>query len=395
MFSAKKLLIIGFIVIILIAIPVTIFLLQQQQELRSRAEASSILSFSPTSNPSNPIQVKKNDNTDLDIFVDPGSNLVSFIKLEIQYDSQKLATAEAGANGEVFEKNADAFPEERGVPKFEDGKVTVTVSTGQDANKVIRTKTKVGTIHFKAIGKTDTPTQVIFGGQTLALSTAGPSTGSNDTFSDDVILHASLQPAVINVVEPTTTEEPTPSDGPAPTDVTPSPEADNSLPACVALTASVSSGSAPLAVTFTATGSDTDGTIKQINFNFGDSNVTTITEGLGTSSASATTTYTYTTGGTFTASAVVTDDRDGASTTACSQTIEVTGPTATTTTTITPSTTTATTPTVATTTDTTTAGSSDTPTPTLEDMGPGATIIGMGAFFTVLSIIGAVLFFAL
>ncbi|MBI5045033.1 MAG: PKD domain-containing protein [Candidatus Levybacteria bacterium] len=388
MFSAKKLLLIGFIVVILIAIPITVFLLQQQQELRSRAAASSILSFTPTSTASNPIQVKNGDAADLDIFIDPGSNLVSFIKLELQYDSQKLATVGAGPNGEVFEKNADAFPENRGVPKFEDGKVTITVATGDDTNKVIRTKTKVGTLHLKAIAKTDTPTQVIFGGQTLALSTAGPSTGSNDTFSENVLLLSSLLPAIINVVEPVApTDEPTPSDIPEPTDVTPS-ETANQIPVCTILTASVSSGSAPLDVTFTATGSDPDGTVEKISFNFGDSSVTTITEGLGTSSASATTVHSYTSGGTFTASAVITDDSDATSTTVCSQQIEIEGPATTTTITATTS------PTVTTTADSTDT-SADTPTPTIEEAGPGATIIGMGAFFTVLSVIGAILFFAL
>lgn len=374
MLSAKKLLIIGFILIILIAIPVTIFLLQQQQEIRSRAQAASTLSFEPTSNASNPIQVQKDDVVDLDIMVDPTTNLVSFVKLEIQYDSTKLATT-SGANGVgFFEQNKNAFPSLRGDPQFDDGKVTLAVSVGPDPTASVQTKTKVGTIHFKALTDTDTPTQVIFGPQTQVLSI-----GSADQASENVL--SSSTPAIINIVGPATvpTDTPTPTEEPTPSA---SPAA-NQIPVCTTLTADVSSGSAPLAVNFTASGNDPDGTIEKVTFNFGDGNVTSITDNLSQASVSAAASHTYDAGGTFTASAVLTDNAGETSTNTCSQTIIVAGPTATPTAAFT-----------ATATPTTGAGT-DTPTPTLESPGPGATIIGLGAFFTVLSLIGAVLFFAL
>lgn len=378
MFSAKKLLIIGFFVVLLIAIPVTVYLLQQQQELRSRAQAASVLSFDPPSTPSNPLQVQVDDTVDLDVMLDPGTNLVSFVRLEIQYDSTKLATA-SGAKGAFFEQNTVSFPSLRGDPQYEDGKIILAVSVGPDPTSAVKTKTKIGTIHFKAIEKTDTPTQVIFGTQTQVLSI-----GSEDQASENVL--SSSTPVIINVVGPT--ETPTPTQEPTPTEeITPtvSPtESANQLPSCTTLTADVTSGEAPLSVNFMASGTDPDGTIEKITFNFGDGNVTSITEGLSQASSSATTSYTYSSGGTFTASAVVTDEKGATSTNTCSQTIVVSGETATPTATLTE------TPTL-----TTTITETDTPTPTMESPGPGATIIGLGAFFTVLSIIGAILFFTL
>ena len=84
----------------------------------------------------------------------------------------------------------------------------------------------------------------------------------------------------------------------------------NAAPTAVA-SANVTTGVAPLAVTFSSTGSkDTDGTIASYNWNFGD----------GTSSTLASPSHTYTTVGTFTATLVVTDNK-GASSAPASVTI--------------------------------------------------------------------------
>ena len=379
MFSAKKIIIIALIALVLIAIPVTVYLLQQQQTTQSQAQDSSTLSFDPPSSVSIPIQAKLDEPLDLDLFIDPGTNLVSFVRLEILYDSTKLATV-SGAQG-AFEKNAVAFPSTREGPSYQDGKVLVTISIGSDLTNPIKTKTKIGTIHFTAIAKTDTPTQVLYGTTTQVLSVAGPDTGSADQASENV-LHAST-PAVIAIVGPV--EEPTPTPTTTPTGTA------NSLPICVTFTASPSTGTAPFDSIFSIHGSDSDGTISSIALNFGDGNVATLSGTQLTASESAihdTTAsieHTYTTGGPFTASAIITDNLGGTSTgSTCSQAITSVGPTST------PSTETATpTPTSI------LAVGTDTPTPTIASPGPGATIIGLGAFFSVLSVIGAILFFAL
>jgi hypothetical protein len=381
MFSPKKILLIAVIVIILIAIPLTLFLLQQQQELRSHAQAASTLSFTPDSSPSTPIQAAVGDPVDLDLYVDPGTNLISIVRLEVQYDDTKLTTA--SDSGDAFEKNAIDFPSVREGPIYLDGKMQVTLSIGSDLTKPVKTKTKIGTLHLKAIAKTDTPTQVLYSTQSQVLSLSGPDTGSSDQASENVL--SATTPAIINIAdtEPSITPEITDTPTPEVTDEpTASPtQAVNVPPVCTTLTATPSAGTAPLNVTFTATGTDTDGQITKFAFNFGDGNLSTVTTDTQTSSNSATAEHTYTNGGEFTASAVLTDDKEGSSTNECSQLITVSGPTAT--------------PSASVTETPTATPSGDSPTPTLASPGPGATIIGLGAFFSVLSVIGAILFFAL
>lgn len=385
MFSAKKLLFIGFFIILLIAIPLTIFLVQQQQETRSQAQAATTLAFTPPSTQASPMEKSVGDVFGIDVTVDPSSNLVSFVRLEIQYDSTKLATASADEGSDPFVPNTAAFPSINEGPIYEDGKILVTLSVGSDPTKAIQTPTRVGTITFKALEETDTPTLVTYGVQTQVLSLGG-----EDQASENVL--STTTPAAIQIgggeITPTVTEEPEPTDITPTITVTPTASptaAANIPPVCTAFTPSVASGSAPLAVTFTTRGDDEDGRITKIAYNFGEQSVVNITEGLNASNVENQTTHTYNNGGTFTASAVLTDDRGGTNTNtaSCSATIVVAGPTAT------PSA--STTPTA---TPTTIAGT-DTPTPTMESPGPGATIIGLGAFFTVLSLVGAVLFFAL
>lgn len=386
MFSAKKIIIIALIAIVLIAIPVTVYLLQQQQTTQSQAQDSSTLSFTPASSVGSPIQAKLDDPIDLDLYLDPGTNSISFVRLEVQYDSTKLATI-SGVEG-AFEKNAAAFPSTREGPKYLDGKILVSLSIDSNLTKPIKTRTKIGTIHFKAIEKTDTPTQVLYATTTQVLSIAGPDTGSPDSASENV-LHAST-PAVIAIVGPTETPTPTatiPPEEPTPT-LTVAPDPTNVLPVCVTFSASPSTGTAPLDTTFSLHGSDSDGIVKSIALNFGDGNVASLSGDQLTASESAlhdvtaSIEHTYSTGGTFTASAVMTDDKGGTSTgSTCTQVITIAGPTAT--------------PSAATATPTPTSILADTATPTIASPGPGATIVGLGAFFSVLSVIGAILFFAL
>lgn len=86
-------------------------------------------------------------------------------------------------------------------------------------------------------------------------------------------------------------------------------------PPTAAMTSSASSGTAPLAITFSGTGStDSDGTIASYSWNFGD----------GTSATGASVSKTYSSTGTFTATLTVTDDDGAISST--SKTITVSAP---------------------------------------------------------------------
>lgn len=397
MFSLKKILLIGVVAILLITIPVTMYVLQQQQEIRSQAQAATSLSFTPPSTTANPLQVKLDDSVSLDVMVNPNGNTISFVRLEIQYDPTKLTPPEDTAT--LFVQNKTAFPitNQPVVSDAENGKIIVSVSVEPQATNKLTTLTKVGTLQFKAIEKTETPTQVVYGIQTQVLSE-----GSGDQASEDVLMPSGKTPAIIAIVD----GEPTPSESPSPSpSLTPEPTASptatltpttaaNVAPACVGLSADVTTGAAPLTVNFTATASDTDGTIEKVTFNLGESTVTSVTDGLGLSSGSAALANTYTSGGTFTAKATATDNGGADSIESCSQTIVVSGPTVTPGAATVAPTATAGATTTTTTTDTTTTVI-DTPTPTIASPGPGATIIGLGAFFTVLSLIGAIMFFAL
>lgn len=404
MFSAKKLLLIGFAVILLIAIPLTVYTLQQQQEIRSQAQAATTLSFLPPSSQVSPLQKNVDDVFSIDATVDPSTNLVSFVRLEIQYDPTKLATSSA-QGAEAFTPNTVAFPSILEGPIYEEGKIAVTLSVGSDPTKAIQTTTKVGTINLRALAATETPTQV-----TYAINTQVLSIGSSDQASENVL--ATKTPAVITITgDNTTTPTPTnpvttpsPSLSPSPTiEVSPSPSPSPSatpevslspippvggtqLPICTLFTATesnpiaeissdsgnIASGTASVTYDFIVEGNDPDGTIEQVTFNFGDGSVTTITDGLSTNSIQTTTFHTYEEG-TYTASAVLTDNLGNVSADSCSQTIVIGDPVITPTDTI----------------------GMDTPTPSIADPGPGSTILGIGAFFTMLSIFGAILFFTL
>lgn len=402
--NGKKLFLIGFVIILLVGIPLTIYFLPKQQETRIKAEKSTNLLFSPESSDATPIQKKIGDSIPLDIMVDPGINLVSFVKLSIQYDPDKLATD--GTN--AFVANNLVFPTVLEGPIYSSGKIEVTLSVGPDPTKAVQSLAKAGTITFKALQNTadGQPTLVTYNSTTQVLSI-----GSSDQASENVL--SSTTPATIVIgettVTPTVTDSPIPTgtltptpieDTPTPTLIpnTPTPTPTvvatatpttaptptgvgtvNIVPICSTLAVDrATTGIAPFAITFTANGTDSDGTISKVNFNFGDGAVSgdiTTSGGIGTNSVNVATSHEYQNAGTFTASAVLTDNNGGVSNaTSCQQTIIVqTG-------TVVP---------------TTAPGATSTPTPTIAPSGTVETAIGIGAVAMFLIIGGGLLFFIL
>ncbi len=200
-----------------------------------------------------------------------------------------------------------------------------------------------------------------------------------------------------------TPQPPAPTEPPIspPTTVTP---VTTSLPSCSDLTLNrAATGVAPFIVSFTAKGTDTDGTIKTATFRFGDGEVVEITTGggIGTNTVSIQSTHIYTTAGIYTAEVVLTDDQGGENAQGeCVQTIIVTGGTGTAITpTATPSGTLTQTPTptkkpTSTPTSTLTKAPTTEPTPTIES--PGSDIaFSIGGLAAILFIVGAFLFFTL
>jgi PKD domain len=394
--SGKRLFLIGFVVILLVGIPLTVYLLQQQQNTQSRAEKATNLAFSPDSTSAAPIQKNVGDSVPLDITVDPGKNLVSFVKLEIQYDPSVLATASADA----FKPNTTAFPSVLEGPVYTPGKISVTLSVGPDPTKAIQQKVTAATITFSAIKNTPagTPTLVTYTTNTQVLSI-----GSNDQASENVLSSATPATIAIGGAAPTEgipsgTPEPTaavsPTDVPAATTAptsppitdataTPAPtgtggSTNNASPTCSSLAVDrETSGAAPYSITFTANGSDSDGTVSKVSFNFGDGQVSDVTEsgGIGTATVNVQASHTYQNPGTYQATAVLTDNASGTSASgSCQQTITVT---------------------TASGSASTSGSSSSATTPTMPATGSTEVAIGAGLGALLLMIGGGLLFFVL
>ena len=366
-FSGKKLILLGFVIVLLVAIPLTVYLAQQQQKTRSSAAATTILSLEKS-----PQTVAVGDRVSLDVMVNPEQNFVSWVKFTISYDPTKLSVAQDGL---AVNTNAVTTFEE---PTYGPSTISVAVATGGDQTRVIQSTTRIATITFTALAPTETaPTQVTFGSDTEVLSSA-----PTDTAKENVL--ANRNPASITITgEATPSASPTPTPTPSPTEAptpTPTIAVANQNPVCTSLgSEGIASGAAPLAVNFTAIGNDADGTVSKVTFNFGDGTVNDVTEGggIGTASVNSVANHTYNSGGTFTATAILTDNAGGVSTTEnCTQVITVSGE-------------------AATATPTPTIEPLSTPVPTLEPTGPSETIMTIGALGAILTVIGAVLLFAL
>lgn len=398
--SPKKLILLGLGVILLIAIPLTVFVVQKQQQTRSNASPSTNLSFvdSTTQTPTsatNPKTVSVGADISFDVVMNPGINVVGGLTLIINYDSTKLAIT-----GQGITPNSVVMGNLLGDIKNTPGQIEVSFSPAAvDPTKAITQTTTIGTVTLKALAVTDvgTPTQIKFDTNTIVVPIGSGDTNSNVLAGSSPAFVAIVEQGVITPTAtpaPCTTENggpcitPTPRISPIVTpvpsvtaqpSVTPVPTtaATNQIPVCSSLAIDVpATGTAPYTVNFTATGTDSDGTIGKVSFNFGEGAVQDVTSGggIGTNTINVPTSHIYSTAGTFTASAVLTDDTSGASA-ACSQTITVSvgasgGATLP--------------PTVP-----------STATPSLAPTGPGQTIIGIGVLGILFTLIGAAILFIL
>lgn len=401
--SRKKLLAIGFLLILLIAIPITIFFIKQQQQTKSKAAAATTLEFEPTSSASAPISMEKNKQVILDVFVNPGTggNLINNIQMEIDYDPAKLATI--GATPNSFVEDATAIHVLEG-PVYSPGKITVTLSTGADPTQVITLRTKIGTLTLTTIDGTGTePTVVSFNPNAVISSSASGEQAAENVFNGGVnafiaiagtvtnpstpsvtpLISASITPSTAPIANPSATPSSTITVSPtvslsAPT-ATPSSSGSSSTniaPVCSTLEVDRSTtGTAPYVLTFTARGTDSDGTVSKITFSYGDGQVENVTAagGIGTNTVASSISHTYQNAGTYSASAVLTDNNGGVSSGTCGQTITVNVAVA----------------------GTSSSGSTTTTDASLPATGPGDSILSIGAIVGILSVIGGMLFFIL
>lgn len=210
--SKKLLILISLIVIVALAIPLTIYLVRQQQNQKSQAQASTTLSFSPTTQ-----TVDINDRFTLTVKIDPGSNLVSFVNLQILYDKTKFNVTEA----DIEDINTGKLSRLQGPFITEEG-IRINYTAGNDPTRVITQPTDLMKVTFTAIAGTGgSPSPITFGDKTTISST-----GSGDSAAENVL--ASSTPAQITVSDgavPTAS----PTTDPNPTSEPPSPTPDNTV----------------------------------------------------------------------------------------------------------------------------------------------------------------------
>lgn len=320
----NKFFLLGNLAFLLIAIPLVLYFVKNQTSTRGSAAPTTTLSFISPS-----ITTDQCDDTQKSrLVLNPGENVVSTVQLALKWDKTKFDIE--------FAPNSTAFPQILKGPEQTTEGMTITLNIGSDVTKAITTTTDVGTVTIKPLAPTPgTPILLEFdvsGTKVYSLS-------EQDGATENVFNAAGSSPLQVTIAANTCTEGPTPTGGPTPTptgtstgtvtptttlQLTPTGSISNQSPLCLALTPSVSSGSAPLATTFTATGRDPDGTLAKVTFNFGNGVQQDVTTGLGVASGSAQISYTYTSGGTFTATSVFTDNR-GALSAVCSQQIVVSG----------------------------------------------------------------------
>lgn len=392
-FSRKKIFLFGFLLVLLLAIPLTVFVVQQQQETRTQADAATILQLcAPEDTNCPPLlppfgtrssqTIQKGEEVKVDVKVNTQTNSLTSLNFVVNYDPEFLTLKEEG-----FEQDAaSGFVVIPGsIDTSSEGSVSVQMEiNAANPTPGISGVQKLGTLVFVATEATateeipDASTKVDFD-QTLtdARSSDASSEGNEPVIQSrigsDIIITASEG-------EPTDEEEEDSNDDGEETDDTTDEDAEggvtNEPPVCDSFTVDPeASTSAPLIVTFTAEGSDSDGIIDKIGFSFGDGNTKDLTEtgGIGEeSAASAELSHTYQNAGNFTATATFTDD-DGAASDigSCSKVISITA-----------------------------SGSAQitptpTPEPTLPPTGPEKTIVGVGILGAILTILGAVVFFAL
>lgn len=313
----KKFFLIGFIILVLVAIPATVFLVRQQQELRSRAAPATTVSFSPQAK-----TVQVNETFTVSTLMDTGVNSVATAEIHITFDASKLEATkvEPGPTGSLMQ-HALITP----TPNNIAGTAFIAVDTlqaGASSTDVPFTKKSTGAqavavFTFKAKAGTPTPTEIKFSPETKAF---GETSGTLEP--TNLILSSSLA-NIARITVQAAAVTPTPTGGATPTptrSLTPTPtggvsQTQNKAPVCNSLTAAPATGIAPLTVTLTANASDQNNDIVSAAFTFGDGQTQNVDKNIG-QSGSIQTTHVYQTAGTISAQATV-KDRDGATSTAC------------------------------------------------------------------------------
>jgi hypothetical protein len=152
-------------VAMLLLLPIIVISTQSPQRLSGIAEGATTIIFSPTSIESAPLERKYGQEFFLNALIDPGTNIISTVRLDINYDPKILKLSITNP----VEINNSIFPNILERPSYSAGNVQMTLSVGKDLSKSISSRTKAVTLNFVPISKTlDASTIVSFGVNTSA-----------------------------------------------------------------------------------------------------------------------------------------------------------------------------------------------------------------------------------
>jgi len=320
---SNKFFIIGNLILLLIAIPVTLYFVKKQEEVRSRATSATKLYFTPSS-----INTQSScQSFNVDVMVDPGTNLVSIVNLYVTYDPTVLSVSQITPS--------DVFKTVQRAASISSGKADIEIdAVAGDITKAVSSVTKVVTITFVPKGTGNA--QIAFDGTKTQVYSVAPT----DAPTENVLIIGSLAPANVTVSSDACLNGPT-SAVVSPTGtlnasvITPTgtststTSSTNQTPICTALLVNPSTtGAAPFSVLFTGQGNDPDtgGLINKATFTFGDGQTQDATLGLNLQTVNTQMSHTYNTAGTYTASVAFTDNQGGISqaNSTCTQAITVT-----------------------------------------------------------------------
>jgi len=178
LFSKKKITIVLFILLFGL-LSLFIKAVITKQDSRQQASTSTSLYFTPDSSTSNPIMKKVNESFTLNLMVEPGTAMVSFVSFTVLFDQSKISVIDTNS----VTINTSAFPALYEGPFVNPGRIDATVSTGNDPTRAVTEPTKVASITFKAISGTgNQAAEISFKDTSIVLSV-----GASESASQNVL----------------------------------------------------------------------------------------------------------------------------------------------------------------------------------------------------------------
>ena len=210
---SKNIFLLGLIVLLFLSVPLTIFVLQRNQENRSSAAKSTTLYFDTTT-PGATKVVKPGEEFVLDLYVNPGNNLVSTVRYAFAFDPAVFTPVP-----EKFNPNLDVFRQVVEGPIYSTGQAIGVVTIGNNPTGAVSQPTRVASFSFK----TSSNTSLLTGTKQIELLTGSDQTqvfsiSSNDSASENVLESAvpatisfDIPPTPTIVIPPTATPTPSPT----------------------------------------------------------------------------------------------------------------------------------------------------------------------------------------